>query len=100
MRRRTVNASPTSRAIVSSWKTTNCGSTWERIDNGIAANEFTRVVREDPERRGLLFAGTERGVWMSPNDGRSWQKIQLNLPIVPVHDLQFKDGDVVLGTHG
>jgi len=82
------------------WKTTNCGGTWERIDNGIAPTEFARVVREDPERRGLLFAGTERGVWLSPNDGRSWQKLQLNLPIVPIHDLTFKDGDVVLGTHG
>ena len=82
------------------WKTANCGASWERIDGGITPTEFTRVVREDPERRGLLFAGTERGVWMSPNDGRMWQKLQLNLPIVPIHDLRFKEGDVVLGTHG
>jgi hypothetical protein len=82
------------------WKTSNCGATWERIDAGIASNEFTRVLREDPERRGLLFAGTERGVWFSPTDGRSWQRLQLNLPFVPIHDLQVKEGDVVLGTHG
>src|SRR5204863_1633546 len=82
------------------WKTSNCGASWERIDNGIAETEFTRVVREDPERRGLLIAGTERGVWLSPNDGRSWQRLQLNLPFVPVHDLVFKDGDVVVATHG
>ena len=82
------------------WKTSTCGASWERIDNGIATSEFTRVVREDPERRGLLVAGTERGVWMSANDGRSWQRLQLNLPPVPIHDLQFKDGDIVLGTHG
>ena len=82
------------------WKTDNCGTTWERIDNGITSTEFTRVVREDPERRGLLVAGTERGVWFSMTDGRTWQQLQLNLPIVPVHDLQFKDGDIVLATHG
>ncbi len=82
------------------WKTTDCGATWTRIDDGIASGEFTRVLREDPERRGLLFAGTERGVWMSPNDGRTWQPLRLNLPFVPVHDLQVKEGDLVLGTHG
>ena len=82
------------------WKTTDCGANWARIDAGIADEEFTRVVREDPERRGLLFAGTERGVWISPNDGRTWQDLRLNLPYVPIHDLQFKNGDVVLGTHG
>jgi photosystem II stability/assembly factor-like uncharacterized protein len=82
------------------WKTNDCGATWERIDSGIAENEFTRVVREDPERRGLLFAGTERGVWFSATDGRSWQRLQLNLPFVPIHDLQIKEGDVVLATHG
>jgi photosystem II stability/assembly factor-like uncharacterized protein len=82
------------------WKTADCGATWTRIDNGIAANEFTRVVREDPEKRGLLFAGTERGVWFSLNDGSTWQSLRLNLPMVPVHDLAIKQGDVILGTHG
>jgi len=82
------------------WKTTDYGKTWTRIDRGIDATEFTRVVREDPERRGLLVAGTERGVWFSPDDGNGWQKLQLNLPIVPIHDLIFKEGDLILATHG
>ena len=82
------------------WKTSDCGATWTRIDAGIATNEFTRVLREDPERRGLLFAGTERGVWFSPNDGRTWQPLRQNLPIVPIADLQIKEGDLVVGTHG
>ena len=82
------------------WKTQDFGKTWTRINTGIDQSEFTRVVREDPERRGLLVAGTERGVWFSPDDGQGWQKLQLNLPIVPVHDLVFKDGDIILATHG
>ena len=82
------------------WKTTNFGQSWTRIDTGIAADEFVRVVREDPERRGLLYAGTERGVWFSLDDGASWQKLQLNLPPVPIHDLAVKEGDLVAGTHG
>ena len=58
------------------------------------------MVREDPGKRGLLVAGTERGVWFSPDDGAHWQTLRLNLPIVPVHDLAFKQGDLVLATHG
>lgn len=82
------------------WKTTNYGQSWTRIDAGIAPTEFTRVIREDPEKQGLLYVGTERGVWISPNDGASWQKLQLNLPIVPVHDLAIKEGDLIAATHG
>jgi len=82
------------------YRTSDYGKTWARIDSGIARTEFTRVIREDPERRGLLYAGTERGVWLSFNDGRSWQRLQRNLPPVPVHDLVVKDGDLVAGTHG
>ena len=82
------------------WKTTDFGKTWTRIDRGIDATQFTRVVREDPEKRGLLVAGTERGAWVSFDDGSNWQTMQLNLPIVPVHDLIFKEGDLVLATHG
>ena len=82
------------------WKTQNCGESWERIDTGINAKEFARVLREDPERRGLLFAGTERGVWFSPDDGKSWQALRLTLPYVPVHDLSIKQGDLIVGTHG
>jgi photosystem II stability/assembly factor-like uncharacterized protein len=82
------------------WKTTDYGATWTKIVNGIAADEFTRVIREDPERRGLLYAGTERGVWVSFDDGANWQRLQRNLPPVPVHDLVVKEGDLVAGTHG
>src|SRR5262249_45697785 len=78
----------------------DCGKTWTRIDAGIAPTEFTRVVREDPAKRGLLVAGTERGVWYSADDGAHWTSLRLNLPIVPVHDLVFKQGDIVVATHG
>jgi photosystem II stability/assembly factor-like uncharacterized protein len=82
------------------WRTTDYGATWTKIVTGIVNDEFTRVIRHDPARRGLLYAGTERGVWMSYNDGANWQKLQLNLPPVPVHDLVVKEGDLVAGTHG
>ena len=82
------------------YKTTDYGRTWTRIVNGIKDDHFTRVIREDPVRRGLLFAGTERGVYVSFDDGRNWQWLQKNLPLVPVHDLTIKDNDVILGTHG
>jgi hypothetical protein len=82
------------------WRTTDYGKSWQRVDDGIAAEEFVRVVREDPVRRGLLYAGTERGVWVSFDDGANWQKLQLNLPPVPVHDLAVKEGDLVAATHG
>jgi photosystem II stability/assembly factor-like uncharacterized protein len=82
------------------WKTTDCGAHWSRIDSGISSTEFARVLREDPGKRGLLVAGTERGVWYSPDDGAHWQSLRLNLPIVPIHDLVFKNGDIVLATHG
>ena len=82
------------------YKTTDFGKTWSRIDAGLPPTEFVRVVREDPVRRGLLFAGTERGVWVSFDDGAHWQTIRRNLPIVPVHDLVVKEGDLVAATHG
>jgi photosystem II stability/assembly factor-like uncharacterized protein len=82
------------------YKTADYGATWVKIVNGIAPMEFTRTIREDPVRKGLLFAGTERGVWVSFNDGAQWQRLQLNLPPVPVHDLTIKDGDLIAGTHG
>jgi photosystem II stability/assembly factor-like uncharacterized protein len=82
------------------FKTTDYGATWTKIVNGIDGMEFTRAIREDPVRRGLLFAGTERGVWVSFNDGALWQRLKLNMPHVPVHDLAIKDGDLIAGTHG
>ncbi len=81
-------------------KTSDYGRTWSRIAAGIPATEFVRTVREDPARRGLLFAGTERGVWVSFDDGGHWQSLRRNLPIVPVHDLALKDGDLIAATHG
>jgi photosystem II stability/assembly factor-like uncharacterized protein len=82
------------------WKTTDFGKSWKRIDGGLPPTEFVRVVREDPVRKGMLFAGTERGVWVSFDDGASWKSLRRNLPIVPVHDLAIKDGDLVAATHG
>ncbi|MEK6688215.1 MAG: glycosyl hydrolase, partial [Gemmatimonadota bacterium] len=82
------------------WKTVDYGTTWIRIDRGIRPSDFTRVIREDPERQGLLYAGTERGVWVSFNDGADWQSLQNNLPPVPVHDLSIAGDDLVAGTHG
>ena len=82
------------------YKTSDYGATWTPITSGIPATEFTRVVREDPERRGLLYAGTERGVWVSFDDGANWQSLRRNLPIVPVHDLAVKEGDLIAATHG
>ena len=70
--------------------------------NGIPGNDFTRVIREDPNRRGFLYAGTETGVYYSSNGGAMWQSLRLNLPVVPVHDLaiQKRDMDLVVATHG
>jgi photosystem II stability/assembly factor-like uncharacterized protein len=97
------------------FRTTDYGRTWTRIDGGaedavgarrapsaggIAADEFTRVIREDLERPGLLYAGTERGIWASLDDGATWVSLRRNLPPVPVHDIALKDGDVIAGTHG
>jgi hypothetical protein len=82
------------------YKTTDYGKTWTKLVTGIPATEFARSVREDPVRRGLLFASTERGVYVSFNDGALWQSLRRNLPIVPVHDLAIKDGDLIAATHG
>jgi photosystem II stability/assembly factor-like uncharacterized protein len=82
------------------YRTTDFGKSWTRIDAGIARDQFTRVIREDPARRGLLYVGTERGVWVSFDDGADWQPLQRNLPPVPVHDLSVTQGDLVAATHG
>ena len=82
------------------YKTTDFGRAWEKITNGIPDNTFVRVVREDPERKGLLYAGTETGVFVSFNDGKGWQSLQLNLPVVPIHDMVVKNNDLVAATHG
>jgi photosystem II stability/assembly factor-like uncharacterized protein len=82
------------------YKTSDYGRTWTKIVDGIPAHDFTRVIREDPGRKGLLYAGTETGVYVSFDDGAHWQPLRLNLPVVPVHDLVVKDGDLVAATHG
>ena len=79
------------------FKTTDFGKTWTKLVNGIPADDYVRAVREDPKKRGLLFAGTEKGVYVSFNDGGKWQPLQLNLPTAPVHDLIVKNDDLVRG---
>ncbi len=84
------------------YKTTDFGKTWAKITNGIPEDHFTRVVREDPNRKGLLFAGTEFGIYVSYDAGAQWQPIQLNMPIVPITDLAFhkRDDELVVATQG
>ena len=82
------------------YKTTDYGATWTKIDRGIPAEAFTRVVREDDVRRDLLFAGTERGLFISWNGGRDWQPFQLNLPMAPITDLRVHQGDLIAATSG
>ncbi|HYH09866.1 MAG TPA: glycosyl hydrolase [Thermoanaerobaculia bacterium] len=82
------------------YKTTDYGATWTKITNGIANDHFTRVVRTDRRRKGLLYAGTERGMYVSFDDGASWQSLQLNLPIVPITDLAWRDYDLIAATQG
>lgn len=82
------------------YKTSNYGKTWVKITKGIPDNDFTRVIREDPNRRGLLYAGTETGLYISFDDGASWEKFQINLPVSPIHDMLIKDNDLIVATHG
>jgi photosystem II stability/assembly factor-like uncharacterized protein len=82
------------------YKTTDYGKTWTKITNGIAEEHFTRVVREDPKQKGLLYAGTETGMYISFNDGKNWKPFQLNLPIVPITDLTIKDNNLIVATQG
>ena len=82
------------------YKTNDYGKTWTRIVRGIPENAFTRVIREDPTRRGLLYAGTEYGLYVSFDDGADWQPFQLNLPVVPITDLTIKEKDLVVATQG
>ena len=82
------------------WKTNDGGKTWVSLAAGLAQDVYLHVVREDPKQRGLLFVGTERGVAYSPDDGKTWHSLQLNLPTVAVSDLVVKNDDLVLGTNG
>jgi photosystem II stability/assembly factor-like uncharacterized protein len=82
------------------YRTRDYGSTWQLITNGIAAPAFLRAVREDSQSKGLLFAGTELGVYVSFDDGDHWQSLQLNLPVSSVRDLAIHGDDLVAATHG
>lgn len=82
------------------FKTTDYGQTWTEITQGIDRKHFTRVLRADPGRPGLLYAGTERGMYVSINDGQTWEPFQLNLPMVPITDLTIKNHDLIVATQG
>ena len=82
------------------YKTNDYGETWAKITDGIPEHDFVRVIRADTNRRGLLYAGTETGVYVSFDDGGSWQPMQANLPTVPVYDLAIKEDDLIAATHG
>jgi photosystem II stability/assembly factor-like uncharacterized protein len=82
------------------FKTSDYGRTWKSLARGLPEGEITRVVREDPGRAGLLYCGTETGVWVSLDDGGAWQRLRSNLPVAPIHDLIVKDTDLVVATHG
>jgi photosystem II stability/assembly factor-like uncharacterized protein len=84
------------------FKTKDYGKTWIRITSGIPSDEYCRVVREDPNKPGLLYAGTERGIYVSFDEGGTWQSLRLNLPLTPIRDLQVqkREKDLVVATHG
>jgi hypothetical protein len=82
------------------YRTTDYGRTWTKIVGGIPGDDFFRAVREDPQHPGLLYAGTEHGVWVSFNDGARWTSLRQGLPDVQVADLVVKDNDLILATHG
>lgn len=82
------------------WKTSDHGTTWRKITDGLASNVHLHAVREDPSKKGLLYLGTERGVMFSADGGDTWKPFQLNLPTVAVHDLVVKDNDLVAATNG
>jgi photosystem II stability/assembly factor-like uncharacterized protein len=82
------------------YKTTDYGNSWTKINNGIPATAFTRVVREDNVRRNLLFAGTELGLFLSWNGGSDWAPFQLNLPVTPITDLRVHKGNLIASTSG
>ncbi|MDF2156889.1 glycosyl hydrolase [Algoriphagus sp. CAU 1675] len=82
------------------FKSTNYGNTWTRLVDGIGKEAHVRVVREDPNQKDLLYAGTETGLYVSFNGGQSWEKFQLNLPVVPINDLMIQDNDMIIATSG
>ncbi|WP_108869411.1 WD40/YVTN/BNR-like repeat-containing protein [Aquimarina aquimarini] len=82
------------------YKTTDYGKSWVKITNGIKDEHFTRVVREDPKQKGILYAGTETGMYISFDNGNNWKSFQLNLPIVPITDITIKNNNLIVATQG
>ncbi len=82
------------------YKTTDYGKTWTKINKGVKSDDFIKVIREDTKNKSILYAGSERGFYLSTDAGSSWQPFQLNLPIVPVTDLMIRDNDLVAATAG
>jgi photosystem II stability/assembly factor-like uncharacterized protein len=82
------------------YRTADGGKSWTRIDKGIPQDSFVNVVREDPDRKGLLYAGTEKGMYISFDDGEDWQSLQQNLPMTSIRDIDVHGDDLVIATHG
>src|SRR5260221_6113703 len=82
------------------WKRTDPGRTWTKIITGIRPDAYVHAVREDPTRRGLLYAATQHGVYVSYDDGAQWRSLVLNMPDVPVSDLVVQDNELAIATHG
>jgi hypothetical protein len=82
------------------YRTRDMGKTWQSITTGLPAGVYVHTIKEDPQRRGLLFAGTERAAWISFDDGNHWQSLQLNLPTTSVRDFEIHGDDLIVATHG
>ena len=82
------------------YKTADSGKTWTKITNGLTGENIARAIREDKKRTGLLFLGTDTGIYVSFDDGAAWQSLQLDLPVTPVHGIEVRNDEVLLGTHG
>lgn len=82
------------------YRTRDTGKSWKKITNGLPAGVYVHTVKEDPMRKGLLFAGTERGVFASLDDGDNWQPLQLNIPVTSMRDIEIYGNDVIVATHG
>src|SRR5262249_41092118 len=82
------------------YRTRDAGKSWTEITTGLPADIYAQTVKEDPQRRGLLFAGTERAVFVSFDDGDHWQSLQLNLPPASMRDVAIHDDDLIVATHG
>ena len=82
------------------YRTSDYGKTWTKIVNGLPGNDYARAIREDKKRKGLLFLGTENGIYVSFDDGADWQSLRLELPVTPVHGIEVRGDDLVIATHG